>query len=189
MGDIVRTFISIDIKPEMQVVYLWAKLRVALKNDSIKWVDSSAIHLTILFLGDTPVNQIRPIASALSESLGGISSFRISIKGVGTFGKPNPKVVWLGVDASEELNNLKQLVDKALVRFGYEDENKTFSPHLTLGRIKFLKSKMPLSSIIAQYRDAILQKVHVSQVILYQSVLTPQGPVYKPLETITLRGD
>lgn len=186
MGDTARTFISIDIKPEMPIVDLWQKLRTALKGDSIKWVDQSTIHLTLLFLGDTPVTHIKPIANALKENLAGVSPFGICIKGVGVFGGSNPRVVWLGVEASKELDELKHLVDRVLVRFGYEDENKTFSPHLTLGRIKFLRNKLPLSSVVAQFSDAIFQKVEVSQVTFYQSILSQQGPVYKPLEIIPL---
>ncbi|MGE0077373.1 MAG: RNA 2',3'-cyclic phosphodiesterase [Bacteroidales bacterium] len=182
----IRTFIAIDITPESELVNLWNKLKSVLKNDSVKWVDSKTIHLTLMFLGETSMKSVGDISESLRNGLSNSKSFQIEIKGVGSFGKPEPKVIWAGIEYSQDIMNIKRLVDKVLLPFGFEDENKMFKPHLTLGRVKFLNDKMKLRQIIESYKGVTLQKVQVKRVVFYQSTLTPQGSIYRPIETIEL---
>jgi len=183
----IRTFIAVDIKPEKPIVELCGKLKLMLKNDSINWVDTNTIHLTLLFLGETQISQVEDISRALRDKLANISGFRLCVKGLGTFGKPHPKVIWLGIEPCQSLDNLKNTVDRALAPFGYEDENKAFSPHLTLGRIKFLNSRIELKSFVVQNKETILQNANIDKVVFYQSTLTPHGPIYKSIDIIDLK--
>lgn len=185
--EIFRTFIGIEIKPERDFINAWNTLRVALSDESIKWVDSKTIHLTLLFLGETPRYKVRDISTLLKANLSEFSTFKINLKGFGTFGKPNPKVIWVGAEPSKNLPRLKEIVDDTLMPFGYEDENKIYTPHITLGRIKHLSSKVPIVDFVEKNKGSILQEVFIERVTFYQSKLTPLGPLYFPLEVFNLK--
>ena len=185
--DNLRTFIGIDIKPSDDLLGVFYKLKNVLKDDSIKWVDTSTLHLTLLFLGETENNQVNQISTELQRALQSTPSLGIKIKGLGTFGRPDPKVIWAGFEPNDLLLALKHKVDETLLPFGFEDENKAYSPHLTLGRVKFLKSKQQLLDTLQFYKDNAFQDVLVDKVILYQSTLTTKGALYKPIKVFSLK--
>ena len=185
--DNLRTFIGIDIKPSDELLGAFYKLKNVLKDDSIKWVDTSTLHLTLIFLGDTENNQINQISAELQKVLQSVPQFSIRIKGLGTFGRPDPKVIWAGFESNDSLLALKHKVDETLLPFGFEDVNKVYSPHLTLGRVKFLKSKQQLQNSLQVYKDKAFQDVLVDKVIFYQSTLTTKGALYRPIKIFPLK--
>lgn len=182
-----RTFVAIDVKVESALEKKWSELKSLLRNDSIKWVDDQTIHLTLFFLGDTPISQIDEIAQKLEIQLRKTSSFRITLNGLGVFGNRDvPKVIWVGILESQQLFQLKKEVDLTLSTFGFNDTHGKFSPHITLGRVKHMKSSDTLKSYINRNKSEILQEVEVDRVIFYQSILTPTGSIYKLLKEIKL---
>lgn len=185
--DNLRTFIAIDIKVEPLLKSKWEDLKQLLENDTVKWVDERTIHLTLFFLGETTPLQVKEITYELEVELKKTQPFSIKITGLGLFGNPNnPKVIWAGIAESQPLNLIKEKVDLALLRQGFEDTQSKFSPHLTLGRIKHIKSANELNSFIKSNKSLHFFDVEVAKVIFYQSILTPNGPIYKPLKEIKL---
>lgn len=182
-----RTFVAIDIKVEPLLKGKWEDLKQLLRNDIVKWVDERTIHLTLFFLGETTPLQVKEVTQELDISLKNIHPFLIQITGLGLFGNPsNPKVIWAGISESQPLHQLKEKVDLALSHQGFEDTQSKFSPHLTLGRIKHIKSANELDSFIKGNKTLHFYDVEVAKVIFYQSILTPSGPIYKPLKEIKL---
>lgn len=181
-----RTFIAIDIEPQRSILNILETLRRDYRLDSIKWVNPEVMHLTLFFLGDTPVDQIGSIKESISKCVSQFKPMRIAIKGMGTFGKPTPRVVWLGVEYPDELRRLKLEVDVALSAFGYVDDKDTFNPHLTLGRIKFLHQADKLKDTIQRNRNLAFQEVEVNRLVFYESILRPQGPEYRELARFQL---
>lgn len=185
--DNLRTFIAIDIKVESSLKSKWDELKLLLINDSVKWVDERTIHLTLFFLGETSAQQVKEVSRELEIALKDTQAFLIQITGLGTFGNPaNPKVIWAGIFESKPLQKLKEKVDIALLRQGFEDSQSKFSPHLTLGRIKHIKSANELNNFLKSNKVLRFYDVEVGGVIFYQSILTPNGPIYKPLKEIKL---
>ncbi len=181
-----RTFIAIDIEPQRSILNILETLRRDHRLDSIKWVSPEVMHLTLFFLGDTPVDQIDSIKESISKCVSQFKPLRLAIKGMGTFGKPTPRVVWLGVEYPDELRRLKQEVDVALSAFGYVDDKETFNPHLTLGRIKFLHQVDRLKDTIQRNRNLVFQEVNANHLVFYESILRPQGPEYRELARFQL---
>jgi 2'-5' RNA ligase len=64
---------------------------------------------------------------------------------------------------------------------GFDFDNKPLNPHLTLSRIKSLEYRDSLKSLLQQHQHSDFGAVKLDQVVLFESVLTPRGPVYKPL--------
>ncbi len=162
-----RTFIAIDIQVESALKKKWTELKLLLHNDSIKWVDEHTIHLTLFFLG--------------------VQAFKITLNGLGVFGNPNqPKVIWVGISESKELFKLKEIINQTVSLFGYHEPNGKFSPHITLGRVKQVRTPVELTNYIDKNRLEVFQEVEIGRVIFYQSILTTTGPIYKPLQEIKL---
>lgn len=182
-----RTFIAINVKVETELATRWRELKKLLNNDIIKWVNEDSLHLTLFFLGDTPIDKIDPIKQNLERELRNFASFNITIKGFGTFGHPkSPKVIWAGIANTEKLNQLNKIISDAIIPLGFEAQSEKFSPHFTLGRVKQMRLPNGLANFINKNVSNILQEVKVDEVIFYQSILKPSGPVYKSLKTIKL---
>ncbi len=182
-----RTFVAIDINVEPLLKSKWEDLKQQLQNDTVKWVDERTIHLTLFFLGETTPLQVKEVSRKLDYTLKSIKPFIIKITGLGVFGNTtNPKVIWAGVSQSQQLHQLKEKIDQALLSEGFEDTQSKFSPHLTLGRIKHIKSANELNNFIRNNKSLHFFDIEVSKVIFYQSILTPNGPIYKPIKEIKL---
>jgi 2'-5' RNA ligase len=79
-----------------------------------------------------------------------------------------------------------KLIRDKLSAIGYEPDRQNSVPHLTLGRIKFLKDKKMFQQIIDQNKGISSQEISVGQLILFESILKKEGPVYLALHTFLL---
>ena len=182
-----RIFIAIRIIPEKSLLSMISSYKLALKGDSIKWTDVSNMHITLVFLGDTPEKKVEELDNILKEQCSGSGEFELVISGSGVFKSiKDPRVLWTGVVNSEKMNRLQKILVKKLRESGIEFEKRLFSPHLTLGRIKKINDLDKLITILDEYWDHVTQRVKVSEIILYESILRPEGPLYKPLGKYSL---
>ncbi len=182
-----RTFIAIKLPLAKQAAELIEDIKVHLADEKIKWVDTWNIHITLHFLGNTEEDLLGDIGNEISNQLNDIKSFKLQCRGVGLFKNlHNPKVLWFGIDQSAELNSLKEKVDGALKPFGFYKEERFFKPHVTLGRIKYIKNKEKFNEVVNTYRDINMQEFTINEVYFYESELTPKGPVYKVIRKFDL---
>jgi 2'-5' RNA ligase len=183
-----RTFIAIKIPLLKQKQELVFNVQQQLKDEKIKWVDLWNMHVTLFFLGDTKVNLIAVISEKIKEQLADMKSLKLKMNGIGVFKSLNdPKVVFIEIEASDELKNLKTRIDQAIVPFGFKNDKREFKPHLTLGRIKFIQDKTNLKRVLENSKFQDFGDIHVGEVLLYESILTPKGPIYKVLNRFALK--
>lgn len=182
-----RTFIGIKINPGDEFLNAYTKLRNELENEKIKWVDSDNFHLTLFFLGDTDEKQIENVTLKLSNIIDNFNQFTIDLKGLGVFKNfSRPRVLWGGIYDYETMVRLKKAIDNEMVQLGFEPDNREFKPHLTIGRIKFIRNKDRLKKLVLENEDKFFDKLRVDEVTYYESVLHPQGPEYIPIEKYKL---
>lgn len=155
----------------------------------VKWVRPDHLHVTLRFLGDVEAAQ----SAALVESLQGItelSPFTFNLSGVGAFpDRKRPRVIWTGIDSGRQrVEDLAACVDKSVVAAGLPGEDRPFSPHLTLGRVKEPGHFDALwqAAAVTPFKG---KPIHVVDVRLIWSTLTPTGPVYRDVESFPLRGN
>jgi 2'-5' RNA ligase len=123
----------------------------------------------------------------LTERCTGLGEFGIVLRGIGVFKNfRDPRIIWAGTEPSESLFRLNDVIVSGLKYKGINTEERSFNPHLTLGRIKMIRPQKNLKLILDKYMDLEIQKVSVSEVILYESILTTQGPLYRPIRIINL---
>lgn len=182
-----RTFLAIKTPISKQTAEFIQNIKFALKDEKIKWVEDWNLHITLFFIGDIDENIIDEISNKLTNNLGGIKSFNLICEGVGVFKNVyKPKVIWFGIRQSEDLTNLKLAVDKVISSFGFTIEERDFKPHLTIGRVKFIKNKDKIKDILEKYKEIEVQNFSINEVIFYESKLTPKGPVYEVLKKFPL---
>jgi 2'-5' RNA ligase len=182
-----RTFIAVKIEAGEKLQELISTLRSELKNDSIKWVDTDNLHITVAFLGNTAEETIKKVTSVLTKSCIGFGDFTFTISGLGIFKNLNdPRVIWAGIERSDKFANLNDIIKSGLNDSGIEIEDRQFRPHLTLGRIRLLKNRYPLEDLIGKYSKSIFQNVNVTEIVFYESVLQQDRPVYKPMNKFGL---
>lgn len=175
------------VEPEETLLKMISSFKDALKYDNIKWTSIDNIHITLVFLGDTEDNVINAIRQMLTDKFSGLRKFSILLKGCGIFrSMTDPRIIWTGVEASRDLTSVVDTVQKGLKELDIRLEDRPYNPHLTLGRIKKIKNINVLGSLVEKFRDSEIQVVKLNEVILYESILLPSGPVYKPIEKFTL---
>ena len=183
-----RTFIAIKMPLSKQKQELVFNIQQELKDEKIKWVDLWNMHVTLFFLGDTKVDLIAAISENIKKQLADVKSLKLKMSGIGVFKSlADPKVVFVEIEASDELKNLKSRIDQAIIPFGFKNDKREFKPHLTLGRIKFIRDKTNLKTVLESSKFQDFGDIHVGEVLLYESILTPKGPIYKLLARFALK--
>jgi 2'-5' RNA ligase len=178
----VRSFLAINLSPEANRVILDSITGFRFLGKSVRWVRPENIHLTVKFLGDQTPSAIRDISAALQEVASGLQPFEIKIGPTGIFPSlKRPRVLWIGTKGNNEaIRRMHGLVEEALSHVGIEKDDRPFSPHITIGRIKGRPPSQ--DSIIRLLKSDLPPEVTlVDRFCLYQSRLTPAGPIYKPL--------
>jgi RNA 2',3'-cyclic 3'-phosphodiesterase len=183
-----RTFVAIEISPDNKLLNVYNHLKQAFLSENMRWVDSNHFHITLFFLGETLDEQIPSIISKIEQSVTGISSFDLVLKGFGVFpAAMNPNVLWLGIEKNEELLKLKSSIDKVLEPFGFKAEKRKFTPHLTIARVKEVENKNLINDSLINFKDVLIGQVRIDKLVFFESSLTPNGPVYNKLSEFHFR--
>lgn len=182
-----RLFAAIELLPDKTFGDNLSELHNALKHERITWVSGHNFHLTLKFFGETSEEKIPAIKEALHSGTAGVPAFDICFNRMGIFGSVyNPKVIWLGAETNPALDQLFSQLKAELEKSGFAYDRQNFVPHLTLGRIRQISDKAAFQRVIGNYRDAFHLEQKIVSLQLYESVLTPNGPVYTTLNTIHL---
>jgi RNA 2',3'-cyclic 3'-phosphodiesterase len=187
-----RTFIAIDLTEEIKKTLAGLQDELKKSEADVKWVDPENIHLTLKFLGEISEEQVIQIKEVLDRVTSRLKPFEIGLSGIGAFPKLDyAKVIWAGIEkGKKETVDIAKNVETELERLGFAREDREFTAHLTIGRVRSGKNKEALKKKIlsAHSSEPIAHSQQViSRIILYQSTLTPQGPIYTPLHTATFR--
>ncbi len=183
-----RLFVAIKLHPSDTLLSVFRYLKENLREEKIKWVEEYNLHLTLKFFGETEEERIPGIRQALKAAAGRSAGFELELKGTGIFGsKYDPRVVWFGIEPNPGLQQLHGNLWEELGKLGYVPDSQHFVPHLTIGRIKFIRNKRYFQEVITMRREDFLQKETVRELYLFESILQPTGPVYKVIENFILR--
>lgn len=181
-----RTFIALKINPQKEMADCFRHLRAVLKGEKIKWVDPAKLHITLRFLGDTDPGQLKAASRILEDTVPRFGKPEILFRGMGVFRNVrDPRVLWIGMDPGPVLPELKLALDRQLAGIGFPAEERGFRPHLTLGRIKFIRDRDALGELLGEYSNTVFQKDRIDEMVYYESILRPEGPEYLPLKTVS----
>jgi len=183
-----RIFIAIDINSDSSMTNMFAFFRQELKDERIRWVKPSNIHLTLAFLGDMDNQDIDRAKNIVSNTVDKFKYFTLQWDCPGVFRDLNrPRVIWLGLKENRELNKLREELCDQLRQAGLYSDKKAFSPHLTLGRMKFIKNRDKLAALLEEGSVPVPHSQRVTEIVLYESILTQDGPEYVSLAKYPLK--
>ena len=182
-----RLFIAIDI-PEPIKREIGELMNMLNKHDAdMKWIKPDNMHLTLKFLGSTPDTLVTEIRESLLPIVSSYEPFYITIQSTGVFpGEKHPRVLWIGIVDSDLLKALRDRIESTLSLLGFQRDDKVFSPHLTLGRVRSQRGMISLVKELSLFRDKRFGDFLVDQVKLMKSELKPKGAEYTCLYTIPL---
>lgn len=183
-----RLFIGVPVLPEPQLLEAIRKLKSGLATEQINWVKPENLHFTFQFLGDTHESKISEIIKALHETCGKFHPVSGLLKGISYFSQQgNPRVIFTELQGMPEMKYMAAEIHKNTEPLGFIPDHRQFKPHLTLGRIKYLKNKLQFFKLVDSYKEFVFQNLTANQIILFESILRPQGPVYNAIEKIILK--
>ena len=137
-------------------------------------------------MGEIPVALIDQVYEAMQEIKE--SPFTLELRGVGGF--PNvvrPRVLWIGAGkGSDKMINIYKQLGVGLRRLGFKPDQRGFTPHLTIGRVKRILNPVLLHKKLMELIDVQIGEIFVDSIKLKKSTLTPRGPHYTTLKLVKL---
>jgi RNA 2',3'-cyclic 3'-phosphodiesterase len=181
----IRCFLAIDLPESLRPGLALVQGELKESHADVRWVPPGNIHITLKFFGNVTDAEVPAIINASREVAAEQAPLTLKVTGAGAF--PNtrsPRVVWLGLGGDlVPLSQFFYRLEKALAALDYPPEGRAFNPHLTLGRVRSPEGRAQLSRALEKL-VVDWPPFAVQEIILYQSVLSPKGSTYTPLEVI-----
>lgn len=178
-----RLFIGIPIESpkSVQQVEAWRN-DTQLNRNVLNWTIPGNWHITLFFLGSTEDSAVTLLKRLIDESFSKIQAYETSLFGVGVFPNAhNPKVLWLGLQNLQPLMLAYSMLGKLLQQNGFSFDQKPLKPHLTIARVKRADNPSIFQFLLTEFRETVFDRVDLNKVVLFESISTPTGPIYKPL--------
>jgi 2'-5' RNA ligase len=189
----VRLFIAIEIDTSVRqrAAAIAESARRALDRAlDVSWIRPENLHITLLFLGETPAPRAQALRDVVARPFA-TTSFDMRISGFGAFPSSGlPRVLWLGVEqGAAAIAQVHAELALRLRPLGIEPERRPFSAHLTLGRVKAVRAGVRPRDVRDAWRalEADAGNCRVEAVTLFRSTLSPKGAVYDPLLRVPLQ--
>lgn len=181
----IRSFIAIELPDTLKrkLSQLEDELKKTAPNAGVKWVNPHSIHLTLKFLDSIDINRISSISKAMELASGEATPFQLKPGVPGAFPSlRRPQVVWIGLSGDiDRLKALQQRLDSNLANIGFAAESRSFSPHLTLARVRqetSLRERQNLGEQLAKTSVNLVATINVSAINLMRSELTRTGAIH-----------
>ncbi len=184
-----RLFIAIELPEGIKAELAQVQQRLKDAGVDASWTRPEGMHVTLKFLGEIPEAKVPALREGIRSVAQGTGSFALGVEGAGAFPEPkNARVVWIGLSGDvERLRGLQEAIEDAMTRCGLKREARAFTPHLTLGRIKDIRSRDRWLTAFAGIRDSKLSGFTVTAVSLMQSELRQNGAVYTEVGSVELK--
>lgn len=195
----IRFFIAIELPADLRAAIeeAQARLKRVPLGVRVSWARVSNLHLTLQFLGCVEELILPRISQALETVACQHELFNVSVQGAGAFpDKRRPRVLWIGCqDEAGQLKRLAAAVQAAIQPLGFTPEQRPFTAHLTLGRIKPALSKVEgsprpddaLTRALDSLTNAAFGMLRVDAIHLFQSQLHAEGSIYTKLSSHNLK--
>lgn len=185
----IRSFIALELPGDVKetIALIIKRLRPA-QHRYVKWVSPEGTHLTVKFLGNIFPSQIAQIMDIMSTAAAKVPPLELRLGGLGMF--PNehrPRVIWVALEGNTEpLAAMQREIELALAPLGFAPENRAFTPHLTLGRVRDNASPDERKEIAGVVKDKKIDyesTFTLRELSLIKSTLTPTGAIYNRLDS------
>jgi 2'-5' RNA ligase len=185
----IRTFIAIDPGKHIRERLIALQESLMRGGADAKWVEPENLHVTLQFLGEVDLPTIPDVCNAVAEAVADHGAFPMTVEKTGCF--PNarrPRVLWAGVgQGAQEVAAVHGAIEERLLDLGcYRREERKYTPHITLGRVKGDRNATELGTVLAKYADWKGGETTVKEIHVMSSELMPRGPIYTVLSRAKL---
>jgi 2'-5' RNA ligase len=186
-----RTFIGIDIGDAIRTSAIALQKELAKTGAEVKWVTPKSMHVTLLFLGEVDDRELHPVCKAVKAAATSEPPFTLRVSGVGAFPTSRrPKVLWAGItDGAEPLQRLYGSLEEKMLDLGcYRKEERGYTPHLTLGRVKGDADGLTVAGELQKRLAWDGGRTAVDEVLVFSSEMDRDGPVCTVIGRAPLTG-
>ena len=185
-----RLFVSVDLPEDLAagIERVQARFEDASGLDP---VDPTRAHVTLKFLGEVDAERLPDVEDALDRAVESVdvAPFDATVAGLGVFPSLSYiSVVWVGVEDDGQLTRLHDAVEREFVERGFDPEDHDFTPHVTVGRVRHAGGKEVIQRVVEEDSPTV-GTMRVGSVALTESTLTDEGPAYRTVRRVPLRGD
>jgi 2'-5' RNA ligase len=187
-----RLFFALNATDPLSTTFLptYKKLKINAdqRDMTIKWVPLDNFHVTITFLGEMDEEHIPALQECLQQVCSETRPFDLKVEDVGAFSNEHDaRVLWLGIQNKRCLNEFKNRLDQLLEERNllHHVDLREFKPHLTFARLRNPRS---VKDMISPFKRKSFGKLHIDEIVLYESKLAGIYPVYTPLTRCKLTG-
>ena len=176
-----RTFIAIDPGKDIRNRLVALQEQLAKAGTEVKWVEPENLHVTLLFLGEVDERDLPAVCKAVADVTQQTLAFPMSVERASCFGSPRrPRTLWAGVgEGTQAVCALHDALEGPLLDLGcYRREERQYTPHITLGRVRGDRPGDQLGAALAKQAGWRCGEQPVREVLVMGSELTPKGPVY-----------
>lgn len=156
----------------------------------VRWTKLENIHITLIFLGYLTNEEIPELCKIAKEVVSKYPQFTVNLNKI-CYGPPKkmpPRMIWVQGEKLKILSGLKEDLEKSLTEnIRFSPENREFSPHLTLGRIKTWQWRQIEPEDRPEVEEDISLSFNVNSIEVMESVLKRTGPEYTVLESAELK--
>lgn len=183
-----RAFIALPLPPDVQRALEGLHRQLAGSQADVKWVEREQLHVTLKFLGEITEAQRQAVEAMVRRVAEATPPFTATLDHLGAFPSVEaPRIIWVGLsEGAGETTRLAELIEQAGVAIPLAREERPFSAHVTLGRVRSPRRR---AALVQALRDTVWQPPaawRAASVRLYQSVLHAGGPQYTVLAEVPL---
>ncbi|MFY9607498.1 MAG: RNA 2',3'-cyclic phosphodiesterase [Blastocatellia bacterium] len=183
----IRTFICIEVPDSLKERIDKLQQTLRQQDAKISWVKPSNIHLTLRFLGEVASACIPEVGAAVERAALRSRPIEIEVGTTGCFPSvKRPRVFWVGLPAvPDALADLHALIEEELAIGGFPPDDRRFSPHLTIGRVRSPQNASRVAENLITTGFAC-ESFQAAKVIVMRSEMNPGGSIYSPLFHVPL---
>jgi RNA 2',3'-cyclic 3'-phosphodiesterase len=179
-----RVFFALDIDDAMRDRIVAAAGPLMSLPGKINWTKPQNLHVTMNFIGavdDDRVGELCELAAEVVRRWGGREvAFTVGPLACIPPGR-RARMIWAPLTGGREMAaSLHDELNRALDRAGWPSESRPFKGHITVARIK----SADVAGAVRALDDSELGQMRVRELTIYESTLTPAGPIYSPLRRI-----
>jgi 2'-5' RNA ligase len=186
----IRTFIGIDIGKVIRDKVVALQDALGQIGTEVKWVEPENLHVSLLFLGEVDDRELPGVCSVVGDTVSKHQVFSLTVEKAGYFPPARtPHVLWVGIsEGTKELRAIHDSLEPPLLKLGcYRREERKYTPHVTLGRVRSDRPAAQLTAALKLNAGWYGGHVEIREVLVMSSELTPKGPIYSVLSRAKLK--
>jgi len=185
-----RAFIAVELPEGVRQALGQMQRELAVARADVKWVEQENLHVTMRFLGEITEEQRQAVERLLTRIAAHTPPIQVRLSELGAFPSvASPRIIWVGIEMGHEvLAAIASELAEGLVSLEIPPEERPFTAHVTLGRVRSPKNQGQLTTQLRELNWKSPQPFCAEGLTLFQSTLSASGPIYTALATCAFGG-